>query len=235
MKTFSDFSRIYAELRNFAFLHLTLTVPNVPESELAETIDYMNKCSTRLFKIAECKKAFKGIARCLEVTYNSNTITFHPHFHCLVAVAKSYFTSRDYIKHSRIVDLWSALWHHRFEEFRRLKDEVIYTWTLSLRKEDLLQCNIKKADEGALPEIAKYAVKPLDLNLPIAERGSVLQALYIALKGRRLIQTYGEIRRAAKELKIDLNADCARELDTNAVRRYNWSWALSHYEFCETI
>ena len=90
----------------------------------------------------------------------------------------------------------------------------------------LLQLYIAKADEGAVAEIAKYAVKPLELELPKPIKYTVLTWLLRALHGRRLIQTYGIVKQTAAALKIDLNADPeeAEQVDRTNVRCYNWSW-----------
>ena len=36
------------------------------------------------------------IARKLEITYNKERDDYHPHFHVLITVNKSYFTDKDY-------------------------------------------------------------------------------------------------------------------------------------------
>ena len=251
LRTYSDFCKVLEKLSDYSFIHLVLTVPNVKGDELAQTLKAMQDSSTRLFKHHALKKAFKGIARCTEVTYNSKTITFHPHFHCLVAVNKSYFKSRDYVTHKTLVHLWSTIWRlaSEFEPaeiktskelvskpqkslsslLRSYKDDYIENFPL--RNEDFLQLFVTKADKGALPEIAKYAVKPLELDLSSMERAEVLQTLYGALKGKRLIQTYGIIKQALSDLNIDVEADETFEpLDTKKMRLYNFNYRHLRYE-----
>lgn len=235
LKTYADFSKILNKLSDYKFLHLVLTVPNVLADELKKTIDDMNKTSSRLFAMKDIKKAFVGIARCLEVSYNDKTKTFHPHFHCLVAVKKSYFTSRLYLKHEYIQHCWSALWCMRHLNMKRMKDDEIIEYDLLDSKR--LQVHITKADKGALPEIAKYAVKPLVFDTgSFRDRANVLQNLSEALHGRRMIQTYGVIKDTAKNLKIDLNSDVV-ELDTldgMHTRTYNFNYRLMQYEEVKT-
>ncbi len=235
LKTYSDFSKILDKLSEYRFLHLVLTVPNVEAEDLKKTIEEMNSCSSRLFAMKDIKRSFVGVARCLEITYNSRTITFHPHFHCLVAVKKSYFTSRTYLKHEYIQHCWSALWCMKHLNLKRLKDEKIIEYELSDIKR--LQIHITKADKGALPEIAKYAVKPLvfDSGL-LKDRAKVLQSLFEALHGKRMIQTYGIIKDTAKELKIDLNSDVVEldTLDNKRTRTYNFNYRLMQYEEVKT-
>ena len=231
LKTYSDFCKILSLLKDYSFLHLVLTVPNVKGDELSETLDHMNKCASRFFKIKEVADAFCGVARVTEVSYNKKNNDFHPHFHNLVAVKKSYFTSRKYLKYDKLRFLWSAVWRFRHDNLKRLKDEKIYM--SNLLDSEFLQIYITKADTGALPEIAKYAVKPLSFEATRKERAAVLQTLFEALHNRRLIQTYGVIRDAAKTAKISFD-ECV-ELDTNILDEnnivcYNYNHRLSHYE-----
>ena len=229
LKVYSDFCRIYEDLKDYAFLHLVLTVSNCNGCDLSETIDLMQKCSSRFFNHSDIKRVFVGVARCLEVTYNSKTITFHPHYHCLVAVKKSYFTSRYYLKRERLVNIWSAIWCMRWGNVRKIKDSMIDSYNLVNGSH--LQLYVAKADSGALPEIAKYAVKPLDLNLTNKERASVLDVLYMGLKNRRLIQTYGVIKDSAKKLKINLDDDSDDlTVDKDKLSLYTYNYRLLHYE-----
>lgn len=234
LKTYSDFCKILKDLKSYNFLHLVLTVPNCTEHELRETLKHMEKCSSRLFKVDTVEKAFKGIARCTEVTYNKKNDNFHPHFHCLVAVNKSYFTSRDYINQKTLRFLWSVLWRMKDENIRRTSDEKIKTF--NLLEPDLLQVHITKADDGALPEIAKYAVKPLEMDLTDKERARVLQSLYEALKGKRMIQTFGVIKDSAKKCKVAF--DNSVEVDTvdkTTKHLYYFNYGALHYERKELI
>lgn len=163
LRTYSDFKKMLEHLKEYSFLHLVLTVPNVEGGELSRTLDEMNKASSRFFKIKEVEAAFKGIVRCTEISYNEASGTFHPHFHNLIAVNKSYFTSRLYLKFDRLRFLWSATWHYRESNMKRLTDSQIMS--ANLIEGANLQIYITKADENALPEIAKYALKPLKLTL----------------------------------------------------------------------
>ena len=83
LRVFSGFCRVLEQLSDFKFLHLVLTVPNCEPEALGYTLDIMQKLSSRLFRLPPLKRAFKGIARCTEVSYNKKTDSFHPHFHCL--------------------------------------------------------------------------------------------------------------------------------------------------------
>lgn len=185
LRTYAKFKAIAEELERegYAFVHLVLTIQNCEGEELSETISRMYDASSRLFKSRECKRVFKGVLRCLEVSYSKRECNFHPHLHCLIAVKKSYFTSRYYLKIAKIRELWQFF----------------------LKTDYIPQCWATKCNEGAIAEVAKYAVKPLELDLCNSVRLAVLQKLFGALHGRRLLQTYGVIRATAQKLNIDLN------------------------------
>ena len=89
-----------------AFIFVTLTAPNVKAEDLPAEIDLYNKAFQRLVKRKEIAPIFTGYIRKLEITYNADQQTYHPHFHILFVVNKSYFTSRDYVKQAKWLELW---------------------------------------------------------------------------------------------------------------------------------
>ena len=90
------------------FLFLTLTVKNVPGSELNRTLTSLTKSFDRLFKRAKVQKNLIGYLRSVEVTHNEENNTYHPHIHVLLMVRPSYFNSKDnYITHEEWGQLWS--------------------------------------------------------------------------------------------------------------------------------
>lgn len=233
LKTYSDFCKILSELSEYSFLHLVLTVPNCFSDELDEVISDMNKCSSKFFSLAPIKKAFLGVVRCLEVSYNSKSKNYHPHFHCLIAVNRSYFKSRDYIKYSDIRFFWSMLWKHRGEYLRSSKWSVEYLSSLPFIDSDRLQVFISKADSSALPEIAKYCVKPLEFKATLKERAQVLDVLYSVLGGKRLIYLSGVFQSVSSRLKSDDDNIPLPEIDKNDILRFCWNYHESHYEIDE--
>ena len=86
------------------FLFVTFTVKNCDADKLSQTIDMMNMGFKRLtdkskgVKITEkFKNNMLGYMRAIEVTYNQQEDTYHPHIHCIFAVKAQYFT-HGYIK-----------------------------------------------------------------------------------------------------------------------------------------
>lgn len=193
LKLYSNMLQILEPIKNKnAFLHLTLTVPNVPLWEMPSEITKIFNSSKALFNSERIKKSFKGVIRSLEVTYNKRTKELHPHLHCLVVVNKSYFTSRNYIK---------------FEELRKIWGNIIGVASpeISIRKCTSL--------EDCVRETVKYAAKPIDLeakNLDgFTDDEAIMYYMSVAysLRNRRLIQCFGICAELSKAFHIDLNND----------------------------
>lgn len=128
--------------KNLRFIFLTLTVQNCEVEALSSTLKHMNEAFTRLRKI-KAFKAIRGFIRATEVT-KSGDGKAHPHFHCILAVNKSYFTSRDYIK----TEAWCELWKQCLK--------VDYWPVVDVRK--IRQKN-NQVDHRAVIETLKYTTK----------------------------------------------------------------------------
>lgn len=207
------------------FLHIVLTVPNVGLCNLDETITKMYKASSKMFRDKKLCKKFKGVMRCLEVSYNKRvgyidgdvdgglTIignAFHPHLHCLVSVGKSYGSGKNYIRQDELLNLWRSYYG----------DSRITQLHISAVK-----------DDGAVSEVAKYCVKPLDLDLTDYELSVVVEAIFGALHGRRLIQLFGDFRTAARTLKIEMEAEHQLQADEGfQVSRFYYNLNRGCYE-----
>ena len=235
LRVAADFHKIIDSL-DCSWLHLVLTVPNCSADELSNLLDTMQVCSSRLFRMDIIKKAFKGVARCTEISYNFSRGDYHPHFHCLVAVNKSYFKSRYYINILLLRKLWTVICNSAFSGVNvRSKNDLYFCEMVDNFDEDcevLYQCHIGKADDNAIAEIAKYAVKPLDLGLSGSALYKPLCVIYFALHGRRLIQTYGEVKRAASALRVGFDTlpeNDDGKLDRTNVRLYNWDSSVGSY------
>ncbi len=179
----------------YRFLHVVLTVPNCKGgAELDKTIKYLYSNFGNLINQPRIKKAFKGIMRCLEVSYNYDTHMYHPHLHCLVAVKKSYFNnSKQYISYDMLRDLWQ----------QSCGAAVPYQVSLGVIKNNL-----------GFAEVSKYCVKPLDFDeAHSVDNMAILTELVTTLKGRRLIQCYGVIKDVKRQLKLTDEID--KECDTD--------------------
>ena len=95
------------------YILVTLTAPNVVGENLKDEITKYNKAIDKLFKRHKYKKAVKGYLRKLEVTYNKNSETHHPHFRVLISVNSRYFVDKnEYIKR----DEWLIDWQNAMED-----------------------------------------------------------------------------------------------------------------------
>lgn len=104
-RLFQNLPVLLEEQKNLNFIFLTLTVKNCPIAELSDYLKFMNDGFARLRKLKPFKKAIKGFLRATEVTKSGNEA--HPHFHCILAVNKTYFTdTKYYIKTSQWAELW---------------------------------------------------------------------------------------------------------------------------------
>lgn len=177
--------------REYSYIFMTLTVRNCSGDDLTGTLDMMFSAIQRFSQREEVRKAFKGMVRNLEVTHNINRSskdfgTFHPHFHCIVAVNPSYFTSRDYLSQKRITELWR-------EALRADYDPIC-----DVRR-------VKGGDARAVAECSKYAAKAADYiilddwDLTV----ETVKLLDKALARRRLINYTGVFKLAKADLQLE--------------------------------
>lgn len=204
------------------YIFLTLTIKNCIGSALSDEITHINEGFHRLMKYKEVQKACKGFYKGLEITHNVEQDTFHPHIHAILAVNKSYFTSRDYIKQARWTELWS----------RACK--LAYTPVVDVRK-------IKGSKEKAVAEVAKYSVKPSEIicfddwDLSV----ETVRILDEALDHRRLTGFGGVFKEAHAALHLDDNEDgdlthveteaTPEEEEEQKILAYTWHTGYSQY------
>src|SRR5690625_4896193 len=166
------------------FVFLTLTAPNVKAAELEDEINHYNHSFKKLMERQEVKRIVKGYVRKLEVTYNEQRDDYHPHFHVLLAVNKSYFTqTTQYINRDRWLELWQQV----------TKNPLMTQ--VDVRKDRSLK-------ENRIYEIAKYSAKASNY----IQDQKVIEAFYKAFKGKRLI-VYQSL------IKEDMNKFKNGELD----------------------
>ncbi len=224
------------DIESKEFLFLTLTAPNCTGEELRSEIDRFNKAVNKLFQRRNVKRIADGYARKLEVTtdqeqyvteelYKRKTTyydrrnlkvgdpnptynSFHPHFHILVAVNKSYFTSRDFISRAEWLDMWKEC----------------------MEDDSITQVDAKKVSttgkSNAVLEIAKYSAKGNDLFYS----ETVFDTFYTALKKRQLLVYGGMMKDYAKLFKngdLDKYKKTDEDEYTHMLRSI---WKVSKYE-----
>lgn len=228
-KTFALTLAVVKDLEeHFRFLHLVLTIPNPRyEFELQNAVKILYKGFNRFLKYKDVKRAFKGVLRCLEVSYNYESDTFHPHLHCLIAVNPSYFNdSRIYLSYEDLRAFWTKAITAELRGWGSGADFA--------RTDSLLQINVracKKGDYVGVAEVCKYCVKPLDLS-----RGSeyqnkrLLLSLFSTLKGTRFTQKYGVIKERFATLNFcEVGLETLNE-SNNKIVSFMWSSRALGYE-----
>lgn len=200
MKIFSQVSKIMTHMGNsFEYLFLTLTVPNCSPDELDNTLTRLFKAFDRLMKRRNVKRAVHGFFRALEVTRNDEHDTYHPHFHCVLAVNPSYFHKADYIPQSE----WLQMWRDAYGDQSITQVDVRKAKPKKSTFDEL--GNLVSNDLGSVvAEVAKYTVKSSDYIFPNdpEKTDRVINVLAGALKSRRLVQYGGIFKKLHKELNL---------------------------------
>ena len=186
-------NKILEQNSSTRFLFITFTVKNCSADKLSQTIDMMKMGFKRLtdkskgVKITEkFKSNMIGYIRAMEVTYNQEKDTYHPHIHCIFAVKAGYFKGNGYIKKSDWQYIWGECWNTEYEPIVNVK-------------------TIKNSTSKAVAEVAKYPVK-MDEIANYQDKKKAIKALIVftkILKGRRLITFGGVFAEARKQLKLD--------------------------------
>lgn len=196
-KIFAQASQIMELIGSeYKFLFLTLTVPNCYPESLSKTISRLMLSWNRLIDYKLFKKSIKGFFRALEVTRNFSNGSYHPHFHCVLAVPKSYANSRDYITH----DEWLEMWRKAYKDNSITQVDIRFAKGKNKESDNAVQ-----ELSSAVAEIAKYAVKSSDYIFSDDEAltDDIVRTLAEALKGRRLTAYGGCFKEAFKKLKLD--------------------------------
>lgn len=205
--------RTEAGQRPYKYVLLTLTVPNCTGQALCSTLDLLQASWKRLQRRAEYLAAIKGNVRCVEITYNRMTDTYHPHIHALLAVLPSYFTGRTYITQDRWLQIWREC----------------------TGMPQITQVDVRKTtgDAAAVAEVTKYATKSMDYLVP-GDRDrniEVVETLLCSCHKRRFAGWGGVLRKAHQALQLDdvetgdlVHTDNADPAAPEAAPVWSWDW-----------
>lgn len=190
-----------------AFIFLTLTTPNVVAERLGDEIKKYNKSFDKLFKRKVVKRVVKGYVRKLEITYNEKRDDYHPHFHVLIVVNKSYFTDvKAYLNQKE----WLRLWREA-------------TGISEITQVDVRR--VKEQNSNELYEMAKYTGKDSDY----LSNEKVFKVFYESLKGKRAFAYGGLFKEVRKKLKNG-DLDYLKEVDpTKYIYQIFCGWNQMHY------
>ena len=241
LKIFGQVSKVmdYVEENyNYRYIFLTLTVENCYGEDLKKTLDHMTESFNRMNQRKIFKQSIKGYFRSLEITYNKECNTYHPHFHLILAVNKNYFTDdKIYLSQKK----WTSLWKSCLK--------VDYTPIVDVRR-------IKKDDNNkfgkAVAETAKYTVKSEDfiirnedgqINEELTDE--VVKTLDLALHRKRLTSFGFVFKEVHKKLNLDdmedgdlINTDNDEDLRDDlmsVILRYQWNVGVKNYKLVEII
>lgn len=234
-KIFGQVSKVMdkaLEENDYRFLFLTLTCANVDGNNLALQLDELFKAYKKMMERKSVKLAVKGWFRALEVTHNLISDTYHPHFHVILAVNKSYFKdTKQYLKQ----DEWTRLWKDSLK--------VEYTPVVDVRT---FKATSKSSLSKSVAETAKYTVKSNDFIIR-HQSGEIdeemtdmaVNVLDRALANRRLIAFGGRLKEIHKAFNLEdvedgdlINTDIDDNLREDleyVLERYKWHVGYSNY------
>lgn len=226
LKIFGQISQITDKMlaeNNVEFVFLTLTIRNVAGAELSNAVNQLNNGFLKLvskskkFPAAEkMKKNLLGALKVMEVTYNEEADTYHPHIHAILAVNPTYF-HKDYMT----------------------KAELIAAWRKALKVDYDPSIDIRRIDRrpNAIAETAKYPVKMNNiLELDQDRAVEVVYVLKRVLTGRRMIAFYGLFKTLKAQLELDdvedgdlIHVDDEQKLNAVARILYSFHPDLGNY------
>lgn len=192
--------------------HVVLTVPNVDEDALSDTVTLMLDRFSYLIRFFSGTKKIKGIdlaqygyrgaVRSLEITVSKTDGSYHPHLHCIFVLKKD--LNMDKVYWTRFSeDRFGKKEPRLFSEFELLLQRI---WCLLILRIKVTKENIEDMENvcdhpdgfscsadlsnGKYHEVFKYAIKGSFKNETLFKYENFL-TLYRALYNRRTYQTYG--------------------------------------------
>lgn len=208
------------DLTSYKAGFLTLTVKNCRAKDLKQTLKDMSAAWNRMLATVKKQIAIFGWARSVEITYNEQTFTFHPHYHIIILLdpaadegrCRAYFHKK-----------WSQAWKEDYDPVTDYRE-------ISADKTDIDQPDFT----AAILETYKYAVKSDDIaNMPT----SIFRQLVLAINGARLVAFGGIIKETRRLLSFteddDLDepgreiCDCGAPLQAALLR---WSFEEGMYK-----
>lgn len=179
---------IRANKTGYRYLFLTLTVVNVSGDALKAKLDQMIKGYYTLIYTPEIKRCLLGSYRTVEVTYNREHNTWHPHIHVLLCMSEDYFHGNNYLSHAKWLQLW-----------RDIMDDQ------SIREVNIKTCKPRSDGRAPIAELTKYITKSKAILTPddMDKSAELVRTLHYAVTNRRLISYAGWLKEANKALNLD--------------------------------
>jgi Plasmid rolling circle replication initiator protein and truncated derivatives len=207
VKQASRMSKYIPELEQYKnnLYHLTLTIPNVKEEYLKETVKKMPKAFQRFMRYLSLRSklgfinlsqyGYRGAIRSLEITFKEDS--YHPHYHVALVLNEDIDMTR---KHRNTYST-DFLGNREDKLFTDLEIIIQKLWYLcyndihvnSVNFNKLAQgysCNLDKFKENDYAELFKYMTKETDEINNILTYGN-FKALYLSTYKLKQIQGYG--------------------------------------------
>lgn len=238
-------------LDDYMIAHCVFTVPNMDGEALPFALDRMYKAFSHFVRYLRGNAAskyvnflqygFAGGVRALEVTYNRDEKTFHPHFHCMLLFRKDLDLKRKHIN-SYSYDHGTLV--RKFSDMEILFQKV---WYLIYNGEKVNYDAVDRLKEGYsvliddsqghYHEAFKYACKGAfdDEKGGFIYDEQVFRVLYFALKNRRMIQGYGKVRACKDEDGEILEAELEEEYERMIAQLRYWEEPIFKIESFEDI
>jgi plasmid rolling circle replication initiator protein Rep len=204
--------QVIADFPTHRWLFLTLTVRNVPISDLRAELKKMQDGFIRLSRLKNWPAV--GWLRSTEVTRSADGSAHH-HFHTLLFVPKNYF-KRDYLSQAK----WQQMWK---KAMRLDYDPQVDVQAISEKKDATV----------VIPELLKYCVKESDL---LADREWLIE-LTKQLHKTRSIATGGVLKKyfsaLGKEPEDLIGLDGENEEESYGSLRFDWKTGEKKYQMVE--
>lgn len=209
---------------DYEYLLLTLTAPNVKCDDLHDELKKYSKAFDQMLKRKKYKAIVQGFIRKLEITYNKKTDTYHPHYHVIIAVNKSYFKDKDlYIKR----DTWLKDWQRAMKDSSITQVDIRKVYDKSTVDTDLTKSSI----QTGILEVAKYTAKSGDYL--ISE--DVFVTFWNSLKHMREFTFGGCFKEAHNLFKLGELDYLIPEDNTEWVYRLIYHWSNSEMSYSEFV
>lgn len=230
------------DLEDYNVGFLTLTVRNCQPHLLGETLKRMSQDWNRLNSRRAFSRMCEGWARSVEVTYNPEAGTFHPHYHVIMLIKGDYD-----LAHYQVTfrDEWQAAARLAYRPITDFREVRSHKETAEIAGDDAA-AGFFTADQfrpdsavlsGALLEISKYCFKPSDFQtIPVRD----FREMVLGLKGLRMCAFGGVLKDARKALDMKedtqledgddiapIKCKCGAVMEEIALR---WSFSAAQYE-----
>lgn len=207
--------------QSVSYLFLTLTVKNPQTEDLKATVKHLNQSFKRMSETKAYKNAILGHFKALEIVGDETpTGEVHPHFHIILIVNPSYFTSRNYISQAK----WKEMWQKALR--------VDYTPVIDVRRIKAKKTKSGKtltALQSAVFEVAKYSVKHSILT---DKSDDEFSSIILQTKNMRFFSTGGILKEKINFIKCDeelINFNEQIEAEWKEIEELIFEWKNGNY------